>query len=192
MRIMIGVSRRRASSSNIDEPAASAGHSLLICIATGLFAVAIDAAFHLPLKLPGHHGLTQMAFLIMAQCVTRRPWAATASAAASAGVAAIPALGFSPLAPWLYLLSGLVIDGLCSAAGAWRAHVWFWGLAGGLGNAAKAIGLWLLGDVASSHGILLVNGLAYSLLSHLAFGCAGGLIMAQLWFSARKPRRPDR
>lgn len=191
MRLMAGVSPRKASSGNIERAAGSPGYGVLFCGAAGLLAVAVDAAFHLPLRLPGHHGLTQMALLVMAQCVTRRPWAATLAAATSAAVAAVPALGFSPAAPWLYLLSGLVIDGLCLGARAWRRSVWFLAAAAGLGNAAKAVGLWLMGDLVAGHGVLPVNGFAYSLLSHAAFGCAGGLIAAQLWSATRKMHRPD-
>jgi hypothetical protein len=190
MWLMAGASRPRASSSSIERVAASTGGSALFCVATGLIAVAIDAAFHLPLRLPGHHGLTQMALLVAASCITRRPWAATLSAASSAAaVAGLSGLGVSPLTPWLYLLSGLVVDGCCLGAQAWRDSVWFLAAAAALGNGAKAVALWLAGDVVAGHGVLPLNGFAYSLLSHLAFGGIGGLIAAQLWSATRKRLR---
>jgi hypothetical protein len=191
MRPMAGVSRRRISLSSIESATASLGGGLLFCCATGSIAVAIDVAFHLSLRLPGHHGLTQMALLIMARCVTRRSWAATMSATTSAAIASVPFMGFSPTAPLLYLLSGLVIDGVCLMCWAWRDRIWFLGAVAGLGNGVKSIELWLLGDIARGHGVLLINGLAYSLLSHVAFGLAGGLIAAQLWSWTNKLRRTD-
>ncbi|MDE2166129.1 MAG: hypothetical protein KGJ66_07310 [Alphaproteobacteria bacterium] len=190
---MTGASHLKASSSSIERIAASAGASALFCIATGLIAVIIDAAFHLPLRLPGHHGLTQMALLVAAACVTRRPWAATLSAASSAAaVAGFAGLGFSPLTPALYLLSGLAVDGCRLGLRTWRDSVWLLAAAAALGNSAKAVALWFAGDVVSAHGILTLNGFAYSLLSHLAFGGIGGLIAAGLWSATRKRlRSPD-
>ena len=189
MRRTAGDSRRKTSSGNIERALESPGAGVLICIAIGVLAVGIDATFHLPLGLPGHRGLTLMALLVSARCVTHRPWAATLAASSAAVAAATPALGLTSLAPWLYLLSGLVVDGLCLGPHAWCGSVWFVTVAAGLGNGAKAIALRLMGDVAAGHGVWQAHGFAFSLLSHLAFGCLGGLIAAQLWSTTRtRPR----
>jgi hypothetical protein len=179
------------SSSNTDRAVESLGAGMLVCIAIGVAAVGIDATLRLPLGLPGHRGLTLMALLVTARCVTHRPWAATLAASSAAVAALTPALGLTPLAPWLYLLSGLVLDGLCLGARAWRGSIWFLTVAAGLGNAAKAIALWLMGDVVVGHGIWLAHGLAFSLLSHVAFGCLGGLVAAQLWSTTSKRSRTE-
>jgi hypothetical protein len=182
MGVTAGASRRSILSNSIERASASSGAAALFCAGTGVAAVAIDVVFHVPLHLPGHHGLTQMALLIIASCVTRRPWAATLSAATSAALA-VPLFGLSPLAPSLYLLSGLVIDGLCLAGRSWRESVWFLAALGGVGNGAKAIEHWLLGGIVAGHGHLMAAGFAFSMFSHVAFGVAGGLLAAQLWLS---------
>lgn len=191
MRLTAGDSRPKASSDSIDRALGSPGAALLICIASGALAAGIDATLHLPLGLPGHRGLTLMALLVTARCATRRPWAATLAASSAAIAAATPAFGMTPSAPWLYLLSGLVLDALCLDARTWRGSTWFLAVAAGLGNAAKAIALWVTGDVAVGHGLWHAHGLAFSLLSHLAFGSLGGLVAAQLWSTAKKRPRTE-
>ena len=110
MKVTTGESRQRISSGSIEH----AGVAALFCVFTGAISIGINVAFHIPLHMPGHQGLTQMALLVIAAVVTRRPWAATLSGLSSAALA-LPAFGLDPLAPSLYLLSGVVIDVLVFA-----------------------------------------------------------------------------
>jgi hypothetical protein len=186
MRITAGESRRNISSGSIEH----AGAAALFCILTGAVSVGIDVAFHIPLHMPGHHGLTQMALLVIAALVTRRPWAATLSALSSAALA-VPVFGLDPLAPSLYLLSGVVVDALVFAGRAFANRAWFWGILGGLGNLAKAIELWVMGSATHGHlhlGSLVLSGVGFSLISHLVFGAVGGWLAAQIWLSSKASR----
>jgi hypothetical protein len=175
-----GVSRARTSSSAIDA-AASWRRGLLICSALGVGAAAFDMLVRMPLHLPGHRGLVGMGILVLARVLTRQPWSASATAATSALIVAAPVISARPSAAMLYLVSALVLDVACLLFAAWRERVWFLALAAGLGNGAKAVALWFLGDrIAAGFGVQLA--------SHIGFGLCGGLIAAQLWAVTRRSR----
>ncbi len=176
-----GASRPKSSSSNIDVGAGSLPTAIALCCGAGLLAVAIHAWLRLPLHLPGHHGLTAMAVFVMARCIAGRPWAATLAAATSAAIASAPLMVLPPWTPALYLLSGVVLDGVCLLFPLWRERVWGLALAGGLANGAKGLAIVAIGGV---HG-MAATGLA-PVVSHLGFGICGGGIAAALWVAARK------
>jgi hypothetical protein len=174
-----GVSRARTSSSAIDATAASWRRGLLICVSLGVIAALFDMLVRMPLHLPGHRGLIGMGILVLARVSTRQPWSASATAATSALIVAAPVISARPSAAMLYLVSALVVDAACLLFATWRERVWFLALAAGLGNGAKAIALWLLGDrIAAGFGVQLA--------SHIGFGLCGGLIAAQLWAVTRR------
>jgi hypothetical protein len=176
-----GVSRARTSSSAIDAAAASWRRGLLICLALGIAAAAFDMLVRMPLHLPGHRGLVGMGILVLARMLTRQPWSAGATAATSALIVASPIVSARPSAAALYLVSALVLDAACLLFATWRERVWFLAIAAGLGNGAKAVALWLLGDrIAAGFGVQLV--------SHIGFGLCGGLIAAQLWVVTKRYR----
>ena len=175
-----GASRARTSSSVIDA-AASWRRGLLICASLGAAAALFDMLVRMPLHLPGHRGLIGMGILVLARVLTRQPWSASATAATSALIVAAPVISARPSAALLYLVSALVLDAACLVFAAWRERVWFLALAAGLGNGAKAVALWLLGDrIAAGFGVQLA--------SHIGFGLCGGLIAAQLWAMTRRSR----
>jgi hypothetical protein len=181
MAIATGASRARTSSSAIDAAAASGRRSLLVCIALGVAAAAFDMLVRMPLHVPGHRGLVGMGILVVARILTRQPWSASATAATSALIVAAPVISARPSAAALYLVSALVLDALCWLFAAWRERVWSLALAAGLGNGAKAVALWLLGDrIAAGFGVQLA--------SHIGFGLCGGFIAAQLWVLTRRSR----
>jgi hypothetical protein len=178
---VIGASRARTSSSSTELVARPFGASLLICTGLGGVSAVFDMLERMPLHLPGHRGLTGMGILVIARCLTRQSWSASATAAASALIVAMPFAGEHPRAAMLYLLSGMVIDATCALFSTWRDRVWFLALAAGLANGTKAIALWLLGDrIAVGFGVQLV--------SHIGFGLCGGLLAAQLWAMTKKLR----
>jgi hypothetical protein len=175
-----GVSRARTSSSAIDA-AASWRRGLLIWSALGVGAAAFDMLVRMPLHLPGHRGLVGMGILVLARMLTRQPWSAAATAATSALIVASPIVSARPSAAALYLVSALVLDAACLLFATWRERVWFLAIAAGLGNGAKAVALWLLGDrIAAGFGVQLA--------SHIGFGLCGGLIAAQLWVVTKRYR----
>jgi hypothetical protein len=175
-----GASRARTSSNAIDA-AASWRRGLLICSALGVGAAAFDMLVRMPLHLPGHRGLVGMGILVLARVLTRQPWSASATAATSALIVAAPVISARPSAAMLYLVSALVLDAACLLFATWRERVWILAIAAGLGNGAKAVALWLLGDrIAAGFGVQLA--------SHIGFGLCGGLIAAQLWVVTKRYR----
>jgi hypothetical protein len=181
MAIATGASRARTSSSAIDAAAAPWRRGLLICVSLGVIAALFDMLVRMPLHLPGHRGLIGMGILVLARVSTRQPWSASATAATAALIIATPVISARPSAAMLYLLSALVLDAACLLLALWRERVWFLALAAGLGNGAKAVALWLLGDrIAAGFGVQLA--------SHIGFGLAGGFIAAQLWAMTRRSR----
>jgi hypothetical protein len=181
MAIATGASRARTSSSAIDTAAASWRRGLLVCVSLGVVAALFDMAVRMPLHLPGHRGLIGLGILVLARVSTRAPWSASATAATAALIVAAPVISARPSAGLLYLISALVLDAACLLFAAWRERVWFLAMAAGLGNGAKAVALWLLGDrIAAGFGVQLA--------SHVGFGLCGGFIAAQLWAMTRKFR----
>jgi hypothetical protein len=153
----------------------------VVCGGLGVLAAAFDMLVRMPLHLPGHRGLVGMAILVLARVLTRQPWSASATAATSALIVAAPIVSGRPSAAALYLISALVVDIACLLFTRWRERVWFLTLAAGLGNGAKAVALWLLGDrIAAGFGVQLA--------SHFGFGLGGGLIAAQLWALRQRSR----
>lgn len=193
MKVTAGGSRRSILSNSIERIGASAGAAALFCFLTGAVAVGLDVAFHFPMHLPGRHGLTQMALLVIASLVTRRPWAATLSGLSSAALA-VPLFGLDPLAPSLYLLSGLVVDGGRLVGHSLRERAWFWAALGALGNGAKGVELVLLGHPGHGHahlGPLVASGASFSIASHLVFGAIGGWLAAKIWLARKASRARD-
>jgi hypothetical protein len=152
MDAVTGAWRRRISSSSTEPAASSLVTALLICAGSGTLLVAIDTAVRVPLRLPGHMGLTSMALLVMARCLTRQSWGASAAAATAALISLTPVVAARPGAALLYLLPGLVIDACCRLLPAWRERAVFLAAAAGLANGSKAVALWLAGGVGGGHG----------------------------------------
>jgi hypothetical protein len=177
-----GASRARISSSGTEPVARAFGASLLVCAGLGSVSALLDTFVRMPLHLPGHRGLTGMAILVIARCLTRQSWSASATAAASAVIVAMPFAGGHPRAAMLYLLSGIVLDAACLLFATWRERVWFLALAAGLAHGSKAAALWLLGD-------RIAVGFGVQLASHIGFGLVGGLVAAQLWAMTQKTLR---
>lgn len=172
-----GAWQPRNSSSVFDSDAPLLGSratEIGLLLGLGALVVLAHVSAHLPLKLPGHHGLEWMAILMFARTLSRERHAAAIVALASAGLCSLPALGLNePFMGLGYLLTGLVVDALYAwlrvpgpftlAALAGLAHVakplWKWAAVQGLGVSFGSI----------------TAGTAFAIGSHLGFGFVGGL-----------------
>lgn len=182
MTISTGNSLQKTSSGSI-EASVSALSGIGVCLAAGALAVAADALVRIPMQLPGWRGLIVMALFVAARCATGRSWAASCSACAAAAFGfALGGLG--PQGALAYLAPGLIIDAVCLLGSPWRNRSVLFGVAGGVGNAAKfAVALVVGGFGQRGFG---GSGLIVPLLNHFAFGLAGGLAAAFFLLRARR------
>lgn len=172
-----GAWRPRTSSSVSENDAPLLGSraaEIGLLIGLGGLVVLAHASVHLPLKLPGHHGLEWMALLMFGRTLSRERHAATLVALSSAGLCGLPALGMSePYMGLGYLLTGLGVDAL---------HRWLrapgpltLGAVAGLAHLAKPLWKWLAVQGLGLQFGAFTAGAAYAFGSHLAFGFVGGV-----------------
>lgn len=174
---MNGIWHPKTSSRAIEPGAAAAAVLILFTVGAALVYSRIGDGLHL--GLPGHQGLIRVAIMLIAARGFGLPWSATA-VAAGAGTAAwySPAGGFDPVALPAFLLCGLVIDLSLRAAPAWRGSPFFLAAVGAAANVTKPLMLWSIAAVAGIEFKPIALGLAYPLLTYLAFGAGAGLIAA--------------
>ena len=146
---------------------------LMILIGIGATIVALGESFRYSLGMPGHHGLEAMALLAAARLSTGYRWAATVAAMSAAGTAAAVGAGHGGLVPVLYLLPGLAIDAGVLLVPAWRRSILWLPVFAAIGHASKPLVKWVGTQGTSAHLGSMVNGLAYPVVTHLAFGFAG-------------------
>jgi hypothetical protein len=154
--------------------------STWIVLGLGAAAALAHATFRFPLHLPGRHGIEWMALLVIARGLSSYRWAATLAATGAALVAAFAM--HDPLAPLAYLVPGVVLDAECLAVGDRLRHsVAALGALAAVAHAAKPIVQWMGASALGSHLPGAGHGLAFIIVSHAAFGLAGGIIGALLW-----------
>lgn len=145
-----------------------------LLLGLGALVVLAHVSVHLPLKLPGHHGLEWMAILMFARTLSREQHAASVVALSSAGLCSLPALGLNePYMGLGYLLTGLAVDALyrwLRAPGPLTL-----GAVAGLAHVAKPLWKWAAVQGLGLQFGSITAGVAYAVGSHLAFGFVGGL-----------------
>ena len=144
-------------------------------ILAGIAAVALHAQFHLPLRIPGHHGIEWMGILIFARCLSPLPGAASLVALSAAASSLIPVWGFHENGAVLgYLLSGILVD--FAYRYAWvRNHLAALAILGALAYVSKPLLQW---GLALGFGVKynsLSHGIANVLANHFMFGVIGAL-----------------
>lgn len=178
---LTGSSCRATSFAATESGAALTPARLALLAATGVAIVGLEATFRWPLHLPGHHGLEAMALLVFARLACAHPWGATLAAASAAITATGLGAGHGVLTPAFYLLPGLALDLGMRGAGRWREAVPVIASLAALAHAGKPVLRWLAGETVGLQFGSLAAGPLYPLLTHLAFGFAGGLTAALLW-----------
>lgn len=173
--ISAGASLPKNSSSVSDSKLfANSNREWMFLIAIGLLGVVAHVSVHLPLKLPGHHGLEWMALLMFARVLGTSPWAATIAATSAAGFSYLPLWGFHESTIGLsYLLSGWVVDGCYRAIKSRAAPVL--ALMAALAHAVKPLWKWAAAAGLGVHFGSVEAGIGYALMCHLMFGGVGGI-----------------
>lgn len=181
-KVAVGAWFPRKSSSAIESDGRLNRNHALFLLGLGFVAAALNAGFHWPLKLPGHHGLEWMALLMFGRCASPYRWAATLSAAGAASFSGLHVFGLAgePLAPLFYLAAGLVADGFHGLSGRGR-HLAVLAAGAAIAHATKPLLHWAVqSGFGWSYGSLS-HGLAYPLTTHLLFGLVGGLAGIGFW-----------
>lgn len=149
---------------------------LLLAMLAGL-VVASNVALRLPIRIPGHSGLTWMALLVAGRSIVSRPGAATIIGALSGAVAVFLGIGDKGAVDTFlsYAAAGVGVD-LAAMLLPVPGHPIACAVAGAAGNLAKLatktlLELW----IGIPTGFVLL-GRAYPALTHLIFGLAGGYL----------------
>lgn len=173
---LIGNSYREKRSGVIESASELTRRQLMLLIGIGAAIVMLGESFRYSLGLPGHHGLESMALLAAARLSSGYRWAATIAAISAAATAAVIGAGHGGLVPVLYLLPGLAIDIGALLVPAWRQGLLWLPAFAAIGHASKPLVKWVGTQGTSAHLGSMVNGLAYPVVTHLAFGFTGALV----------------
>ena len=139
--------------------------------------IVFKIALRLPLKLPGHSGIFWMAVFIVAAGVVPKRGAASVVGLTSGILAAFLGLGdFGALNTFLsYTMVGIGVD-----FALWLVRNPFSflpaALMGIFGHCGKFLVKWILGLITGAPIGIVALGMAYSLLSYIAFGAIGGVL----------------
>ena len=186
-----GAWQPKSSLNSIDWASSEEWPRITLLLFAGVAATVLHARLHLPLKLPGHHGLEWMAILLFARCTSSYRWAAVLVAVGAASSSAIPVWGFKEPGysyALVYLVQGVVLD-LLYVTGIRLRH-WTLALAlfGSLAYVTKPFVHWLLLQTVGGHYGSVMSDLWFPVASHLLFGFTGGLAGVLLWKAARRYR----
>jgi hypothetical protein len=181
MQTTSGSSSRESVRSNIELVGPLTAGRLVFLIGLGVVTTLMHRSFHYPLHLPGHHGLEAMALLVLGRLVCTSPFAATIVALS----AAISAAGLSGIyeasSGLLTLAPAIILDLAVLAWPKWRSHLWALPVLVAMAHATKPLIRLALAKATGIHFGSLESGVLYPLVSHLAYGFAGALIMVVLW-----------
>lgn len=184
----------KISLSSIDWASGAEWRRIALLLIAGVAATVLHARFHLPLKLPGHHGLEWMALLVFARCAAPYRWAAVIVAIGAATSSAVPIWGFKEPGmsyALVYLVQGLTLDLLYVGGMRARRCALPLALFAAAAYATKPLVHWLILQSVGGHYGSVANGLWYPVMSHLMFGFAGGLAGALLWKATQRYRVSD-
>jgi hypothetical protein len=150
---------------------------LILLVLFAALLVVAKIALKTPIKLPGHTGIFWMAILIVAAGVVPRRGAAGLVGLTSGILAAFLGVGdFGALNTLLsYTMAGVGVDLALLFLGK-PENLLVASLAGAIGHLSKFLVKWLFGVLSGAPLGFVAFGLAYSLVSYIAFGALGGLL----------------
>lgn len=178
-RIALGASSRGNTSNAFDGTGLPAYAEMLLLLGAGVVVTLMHRSFHLPLHMPGHHGLEWMAILVFSRCTSRLSWAGfTVAMGAVLSSALLPneSKHVTLLAEWLtYALQGGALDLLFLAIGGARLSLPLAAVGGALVHALAPLVKQLVQPLTGEHYGSIVAGLAYPTATHLLFGATGAI-----------------
>ncbi len=178
-----GLSRARSLSA-IDAVGPLTAGRLAFLVLLGVLSVVMHETVRLPLQLPGHHGLEAMALLVIARLSCTHPFSATITALSSVLASAAVGAGHGWVSPFLIILPGLVMDVGMAALKRLPMTMVLVALpfVAALAHVTKPLlrlGLW---QGMGVHFGSFRHGIAWPIVTHLAFGFVGALIAVLMWY----------
>lgn len=157
----------------------------------GVSAIVLRSYLRIPLGIPGRHGLEFMALLMIGRRVSKLPFASVIAMLGAISFMFVPFLGIKdPFLPVIYLIMGIVLDGLYFSFKNTDNRLVIISLIGGLAYMVipiSRLGIYLFTGVLEKSFIKL--GFIIPILSHFAFGVAGALLGAGLIYSVKKIKK---
>ena len=147
-------------------------------VVLALFAALValsKVVLRMPLRVPGHSGITWMAILLVGRGLVRRPWAGTVLGFVSGIIAVAVVGGREGLLLWLkYLAPGAMMDLAALMSREHLGHPFVGAVAGAMANAAKLVTSLLVSLALGVPTGYLALGLGLSATTHVVFGALGG------------------
>ena len=147
-------------------------------VVLALFAALValsKVVLRMPLRVPGHSGITWMAILLVGRGLVRRPWAGTVLGFVSGIIAVAVVGGREGLLLWLkYLAPGAMMDLAALMSREHLGHPFVGAVAGAIANAAKLVTSLLVSLALGVPTGYLALGLGLSATTHVVFGALGG------------------
>ena len=144
----------------------------------GMLAILLHARFKSPLSIPGHHGIEFMALLLMGRLSSNLKFASTTTSFGVGLLLLFPVLGFrDPLMGFNFMLPGLLLDFCYNLGWNFVKKAWFLALIAGLAYMMIPLSRMIISiSTGYQYETFLKYGLFVPVLTHFAFGLAGGLL----------------
>ncbi|MEI6683061.1 MAG: hypothetical protein WCO44_10565 [Bacteroidota bacterium] len=154
---------------------------VIFLFSVGIVAVLLHSKLRFPMHLPGKQGLLFVALVITSRGLSRWPFATSIACLGSATLLLMPGLGFhDPFMAVNYILMGGLMDVVFTQASRITPRIWI--ITGATGLCWVLIPLFRL--AVSPFAVVPMgafsSGIAFPIMTHLAFGLAGGLLSAGL------------
>ncbi len=159
----------------------------IFLLSVGMVAVILHSKLRMPMHLPGKQGVLFMMLVVSARGMSRWPFGASISCAGAAMLLLMPGPGFhDPFMAVNYILAGCMMDTVFTFMTKQTSKTWLIaGVTGLCWVLVPLIRLTISCFFTMPMGAFS-NGWVYPVITHLAFGLAGGLAAAGILTLAQK------
>ncbi|UCD92991.1 MAG: hypothetical protein JSV43_03510 [Methanobacteriota archaeon] len=150
--------------------------SVVVIASFSVFVALSKGYLRVPLRIPGHSAIYVIPLILLGRLASRNRFAGIGIGGLSGGIMAFTGIGGGFfLAIPRYLMMGAVVDILLWKK--WtRENMTVLVVAGAFANIAKFFMGMVIATLVGIPAFFIQLGMTYSLITHLAFGVAGGLI----------------
>lgn len=154
---------------------------VLLLFLLGSIAIVLHAKLKIPLGIPGRHGLEFMAIFAIARLASKYQYAASIAAIGAGSFALIPFLGFTdPFMAIVFFIPGILLDVLFMIFQKNANKMFIVALICGIAYASIPITREIISLTLGIPYHSLMKGFFFPILTHSAFGFAGGLLGASI------------
>lgn len=163
----------------------------LLLAATGAVGVALHAYLRLHLRLPGYHGLIYIPLLLAGKLISGKKYAGSISSIGAAAMLLLP-VGFkAPVIPFIFLFPGFILDILSFSLPKQKNNFLLTAFFTGTAYSVIPLLKIIFFLFTPYHSNSFAAGFLYPVISHFAFGFAGGLLASGIfsfWKNIRKKK----